>query len=759
MPIVHRRLLRGPAPAHCPPPRRAALTALTAAALLACAPLAARAQAAAALGSPPAATPLAEITNLVTRTERAVDAVPATVSVETAEQIEQRGARELKDLLRHEVDVTVRAAQPRFGLALGSIGRAGNEGINIRGLEGNQVLILVDGIRLPQRFEFGPFVTGRVDTLLLDGAQTVEVLRGPASAQFGSDGLAGALAVRTLEPQDLLRPGRDHGGFVRLGGTTLDDSHALTLAGAWRGGGWSALLLGSQRDGHESDNQGRNEAADTRRTAPNPLDYRQRGLLTKLRHQHSPAHEVGLTLEAVRRDTGVELLSARAAPPTPPATLAATAVIDLDARDAVTRDRASVEWTYDDVNAALVQRAEARLYVQDASTRQRAFEDRRTAADRSRDNRYRERLVGLDAQLQASVGGALPQRLSAGIDASRTQVSGVLDGVVPPAGEAFPLKPFPDTEFRLLGAFVQSEVEFGALTLIPALRFDRYELDPSPAGYLNPVASSSGQAFTPRLGVLWQLAHTLQAYGQWARGFRAPTPGQVNTRFENLSPPPGRRPYRSVANPDLRPERAQSFELGLRGRSADLRWQLAAFDNRYRDFISQEIVDASGAVDIFQFINLGAARVRGAEARLHWQPAPGWQLHAAAAHAHGHRERAGVRSPLETIEPARIGAGLRHERGAWQWRADVLHVRAKSAARARTPDLPNPYAPPAYTVVDVGASWKLHRDLTLHFNVDNLFDRTYWRWSDVRGIAATSAVLDAFTAPGRSVSVAARFEF
>jgi hemoglobin/transferrin/lactoferrin receptor protein len=766
--LTHRTPRRAPRaptpaaqPAATPPPRVAALTALAAAAaLLACAPLATRAQTAAAAPTPPAATPLAEIVNIVTRTERAVDAVPATVTVDTAEQIEQRGARDLKDLLRHEVDVTVRSMQPRFGLAIPGHGRGGNEGINIRGLEGNQVLILVDGIRLPQRFQFGhAFITGRVDYLLLDGAQTIEVLRGPASAQFGSDGLAGALSVRTVEPQDLLRPGRDHGGFARVGGTTLDDSRAFTVAGAWQGGGWSALLLGSHRQGHETDNQGRNEAADERRTAPNPLDYRQRGLLAKLRHQWTPAHQVGLTLETVRRHLEVEALSARAVPPTPPAVLPATAVIDLDARDRVARDRASLEWTYDDVNATLVQRAEARLYVQDASTRQHAWEDRHTAPDRTRDNRYRERLVGLSAQAQASVGGALPQRLSAGVDASQARVTGMRDGTVPPPGETFPRRAFPDTDYRLFGAFVQSEVEAGALTLIPALRFDRYELDASAEGFHLPVASTSGQALTPRLGALWQVTETLQAYGQWARGFRAPEPGQVNTGFHSPV-----RHYRSIGNPDLRPERAQSFELGLRGRSEGLRWQVAAYDNRYRNFIISERIRGNFTLAdpaIFQSINADRARIRGAEARLHWQAAPGWQFNAAAAYARGHLERAGVERPLDTIEPARFGAGLRHERGAWQWRADVLHVRAKSAARIAHPRPPAPpfFAPPGYTVVDVGASWRVHRDVTLHFNVENLFDQKYWRWSDVRGIPATSAVLDAFTAPGRSFNVAARIDF
>jgi hemoglobin/transferrin/lactoferrin receptor protein len=746
--------------ADSPLARVAALTTLAAAALLACAPLPARAQAAAAPAAPPAAVPLAEIVNIVTRTERAVDEVPATVTVDTAEQIEQRGARDLKDLLRNEVDVTVRAAQPRFGLAFPGIGRGGNEGINIRGLEGNQVLMLVDGIRVPQAFQFGPaFITGRADYLLLDGAHSVEILRGPASAQFGSDGLAGALAVRTFEPEDLLRPGRDRGGFARIGGTTLDDSLALTVAGAWRAGAWSALLLGSYRAGNETDNQGRDESADARRTAPNPLDYRQRGALAKLRHQLTPAHRVGLTLETVRRHLEVDVLSARAVRPPPPAVLPATAVVDLDARDRVARDRASVEWTYDDVNAALVQRAEARLYVQDASTRQRGWEDRFTAPDRTRDNRYRERVVGVIAQAQASVGGALPQRLSAGVDLSEARVTGMRDGTVPPRGETFPIRPFPDTDYRLAGAFVQSEVEVGALTLMPALRFDHYELDASPEGYPFRVASSSGQAFTPRLGALWRLTETLQVYGQWARGFRAPEPGQVNTGFDNVA-----MGYRSIANPDLRPERAQSFELGLRGRTPALRWQVAAYRNHYRDFISMEPISGRGTPadpTIFQFINLDRARIHGAEARLHWQPAPGWEIHAAAARARGELERGGVRRPLDTIEPARFAAGLRHERGAWQWRADVLHARAKSATRIDHPQPPAPpfFAPPAYTAVDVGASWRVHRDVTLHFNVENLFDRKYWRWSDVRGIPATSPVLDAFTAPGRSFNVAARIDF
>jgi hemoglobin/transferrin/lactoferrin receptor protein len=702
----------------------------------------------------PAATALPEITNTATRTERRVDAVPATVTVKPAAEVENRGARDLKDLFRHEVDLAVRAAAPRFTAAGSSTGRAGNEGLNVRGLEGNQVLVLVDGIRMPQAFSFGAFASGRLDTLAVEGASTVEVLRGPASTQFGSDGLAGAVALRTLEPTDLLKPGQTFGGFLRAFGSTVDESVGATGAAAWRQGALQTLMLASRREGHESDTQGRDASPDARRTAPNPLAYSHTSTLGKLRMAVAPQQQLGLTLEAVRRSVSSDVVSARSAPATP---LPATAVLGLAAQDVQNRGRASLEWKLDDLDAAFIQQAEAKLYSQLSRVRQRAFEDRNTAADRTRDGQYRESISGLSALASASLVAPVPQRLSAGIDASSSDIRAVRDGTVPPFGESFPNKPFPDTTYRLLGAFAQSELELGRFTLIPALRLDRYTLDPSQAGYTGgTVVKLSDQAATPRLGVVWRLSETLRPYAQWSQGFRAPTPEQVNNGFTNVA-----SGYRSIGNPTLQPERARSVEIGLRGRVGTLSWQLAAYDNRYRDFISQQQIGGSFTPTdpaVFQYINLDQARIRGGELRLRWAPAAGWQLHAAAAMAEGDSTRNGLEEPLITVEPAKLGLGLRHERGAWQWRADVQHVRAKAADRIPAAQPPT-FAPPAYTVLDLGATVKLLQRLTLHLNLDNALDETYWRWSDVRGVSASSAVLDHFTAPGRHVSLTARLDF
>lgn len=677
-----------------------------------------------------APTELPELTNTATRTERRVDETPATVSVHRL----PAGTRSLQDLLRQEVDVSVRAANPRFGLAAGATGRAGNEGLNIRGLEGNQVMLLVDGIRQPQSFSFGPFVTGRATLLNLEGSASAEILRGPASTSFGSDGLAGLLALRTLDAKDLLQPDQTFAARAQLSAHSGDNGLGLSLASAGRGDGWDWLLQASQRRSHEIETQGDNRAENSGRTAPDPLDRERQTLLGKLGLALNPTQRVQLTLEGVDQRDRWDVLSARSA-----------TVLRLDADDRSERQRASLAWSLDDLNAALVQQASVHVYHQRSTIRQRAFEDRTPAVDRSRDNRYEEELSGLSAQASSSQGS---HRFSAGLDASSNRISAWRDGVTPPAGESFPAKPFPDTDYRLIGAFAQAELNVGDLQAVPALRYESFRLRPSAQGYEGAIVNLSDSALSPRLGVMWKAAPGFVPYLQWAKGFKAPTPTQVNSAFAN--PVQG---YTSIGNPNLKAEKADSRELGLRGEAGAWRWQLAWFDNDYEDFISQELVGGTGAPGnplVFQSINLAEARLRGAEAKLDWLPAAGWKLGLSLAHTRGDTERNGQRSPLDQVEPTKLGLRVSQQRGDWHWEAALVHARAKAASRVAAA---TPFLTPAYTVLDLSAGWQINKTWSVQARVDNVGDTRYWRWSDARGLSATSASLDAFTAPGRQVGL------
>ncbi|WP_431259015.1 TonB-dependent hemoglobin/transferrin/lactoferrin family receptor [Roseateles chitinivorans] len=701
---------------------------------------------------------LGELTVSATRTERSVDAVPNTVTVKNRKQLDRRDARDLKDLLSDEVDLDVKAMTPRFTAAGASTGRSGNEGINIRGLEGNRVLMMVDGIRVPQSFAFGAFASGRADFVDLNSLASAEVLRGPTSTSYGSDGLAGALSLRTLSPEDLLVDGKTFAGFAKLTGMSVDDSKRASAAVAFGAGDWSSLVQATVQRGHETKNEGDKDAPNATRTKPNPTDVESNSVMAKLGYRVNANHRLMGTLEYRERKIDTNVLTAVTAPP-PTGNLASTAVLALDAHDKMERTRVSLEHRYEDLNAAWVQQVTTHLYVQDSETRQFSSEDRNTAVDRTRLGSYKERVIGLSSQAQTQLAS---QRLSYGIDISRNTIEGLRDGTVPPQGETFPNKPFPDTKYTLAGAFIQDEIEAGDFTIIPALRFEHYKLSPDGAGYTapagSPLVSLSDQAVTPRLGLIWRASPLVQPYVQWAKGFRAPTPDQVNNGFSNPA-----QMYRSIGNPDLKAEHADSVELGLRGKLAEtLRWQLSAYDNRYRDFISQEIVGGDGLTSplIFQYVNLADARIKGVEARFIWDLMPGLNLNASVAKSRGHSTENGVETPLDSVQPLRGKVGARYETGPWVVETTWLHSSGKKPSDVSTAGW---FTPKKYDVVDLGGAYRFDKTFSVSAYVTNLFDKKYWRWGDVTGVSvatpAAAAVIDSYTAPGRAFQVTLRADF
>ena len=175
---------------------------------------------------------VAPVTVVGTRTERRVDEVPASVTVITAETIETNLVTDIKDLIRFEPGVSVPTSPARFSAALSGAGRDGNSGFTIRGMGGNRVLIVQDGVRVPDGFAFGAQSVGRGGYNDLDLVKSVEILRGPASALYGSDGIAGAVSFTSKDPSDFIEAGRNFGARARVGYNSADE-------------GWTCLLYTS----------------------------------------------------------------------------------------------------------------------------------------------------------------------------------------------------------------------------------------------------------------------------------------------------------------------------------------------------------------------------------------------------------------------------------------------------------------------------------------------------------------------------------
>jgi len=685
-----------------------------------------------------------------TRTPITIDDAPVTISSKSDEEIADELATDIKDLVRFEPGVSVRRQPARFGAALGSTGRAGNEDFTIRGIGGNRVLIQVDGVRVPMGFSFGAQSVGRGDSVDIGLVKSVEILRGPASALYGSDGLAGAVSFTLSDPEDILK-GKQVAGLVRSQYASADDEFAHTAILAGRSGDISALVSYSRRDFNELDNRGTNDVLGANRTTPNPQDGHSNAATARIVWDPAGGHKVRLTGEYLDNALVTDLLSGRSA-----------TIDNLVARDTGKRWRVAGDWIWE--GEGTLEMARVSAYWQSAKDRQFTQEDRTPLADRTRLNTFDNRVYGLSAEGRAAFAtGPLQHKLVFGADASWTRQQGVRGGTVPPAGEVFPSSAFPVTDYVLTGLFLGDEISVGPLTLFPALRFDHYKLTPRADPLLPPnfaTTSQSGERVSPKMGAVLKLTEEVRLFANYAQGFRAPEPSQVNQFFENLG-----QGYTSRPNADLGPERSESIEGGIRFVSEAVSLSATAFSARYKDFISQEVVGGGftpANPAIFQFINLDRVKVEGAEARMDLRGTNGITGQLAISYARGDviDPAAGTRVPLATVDPLKLVAGIgwRDKAGRFGGQMIATHSARKSDERSTGVCTPSCFRPGAFTILDATAFVNLG-PVTLRGGVFNLTNAKYAWWSDVRGLASTTTIADAFTQPGRNGSVSLTYRF
>lgn len=175
----------------------------------------------------------------------AVNDLPASVTVISNEELQNRQTRIVSDVLRDVPGVAVSRT--------GAIG--GLTHIRVRGTESNHVLVLIDGIEASDPYN-GEYDFG---TLIADEAARVEVLRGQQSSLYGSDAIGGVIQYITLTGRDA--PGfsaRAEGGSfgtisggARFAGFTDTFDYALS-ASAYDTDGYATARFGTRDVGSTS---------------------------------------------------------------------------------------------------------------------------------------------------------------------------------------------------------------------------------------------------------------------------------------------------------------------------------------------------------------------------------------------------------------------------------------------------------------------------------------------------------------------------
>ena len=696
------------------------------------------------------------VTVTATLSPAPVQDTPGMVSIIDDEAIEERLVQDFADLVKYEPGVYVENNVTRLGL----------NGFNIRGIGGNRVLTQVDGVQTAEQFAFGPFSIHQAG-LDVDALKSVEIVRSANSALYGSDALGGVVSLFTKDPADYLG-----GRSFHLGAKTTWDGRAgevsaqvALAAGTDRVQG---SLFASVNRGHEIGNRGTVAATDDTRTVPNPQDVAGSQLLAKLVATPSPGNMLRTTAEVYDTRVETEWFSDRAR-------IAFGNLrydtLDSDALDTQSRLRVSLDHT---LAGRGLDHVFWSIHGQANDTSQIIDRERLTLVDGALvptlrhgtldyeqvgyggSLQIREQLAGPRDGVLLTAGGSLTSdRFDILRDRTETRAG---SGEPVPTDLIFPTKYFPASSVAEAGAYLQAEFLLGRITLVPGLRYDRFTLDadqhdPVYLAGLNPEAVDFGDAaLSPKVGGTLRLNDTLTLHGQYAAGFRAPPYSAINTGFTSL-----RGGYTTLPNPDLRAERSDNLELGVRAGFDRASMGATVFSNWYDGFIELKTLGENPTNRLLEFRseNLEAARISGLELRAEARLGAGVTLRGSYARIAGVEivqdattPAIAESTPLGSVAPNEGVVGFRYAGPSGRWGQELSVRLVESAAGRHDEDW---FEPDGYAVVDLVGFLSPAESLTLRFGLLNLTNAKYFEWWNVRGRNANDPVIDRYSSPGASV--------
>ncbi len=704
-----------------------------------------------------------------TRSERSIDEVAASVSLRTSEDIERELARDIADLVRFEPGVTVGGTGSRFGLG----------GFNIRGIEGNRVLTLVDGVRVSDEFSFGPFLSARRDFVDIDSLSRAEIARGPISSLYGSDALGGVVAFTTKRPRDYLTEGDDTHLGAKLGYSSADSSVVGSITAAVGFDGVSALLLYTYRDGDETETSGGAGGFGPGREDADPQSIDTGNLVAKVAITLAEGHVLHLGIDGYENETNTKIFSDYG-------TVArGTLVNSRDAKDEKDRTRYSITYEHTG-NSVFADDASLTIYQQESETQQLTLESRtppgRANQFRRRDSIFEQEINGAVLQVGKAfdMSGAT-HFVTYGVDYYETDNESMRDGgssdaaTGAPIFEFFPLptRDFPSTEVTQLAFFLQDEIDLlgGRLLLSPGFRYDRYDADVTAdaiyrsgnPGIPDPVDFDDSEV-TAKIGVVYKINDDVSLFAQYSEGFRAPPYDDVNVGFTNFI-----GGYKTISNPNLKSETSEGWELGLRFQGEYGFITINAFKNEYENFIESLTIapqfaptfgiDPSDGLLTFQSVNLSEVEIDGVELSAELDlgyvfGAEGLTFKAAIAYADGENKTSS--EAINSIEPLTAVLGFGYDAGSGKWGGDLVWTLVEGKDDSDI-DSGNPrISTSGYGTLDLMGYYNFSGKISLNLGIFNITDKNYIRWADTVSIGNDAS--ERFAQPGVNASATVRIQ-
>ncbi|MDB9312294.1 TonB-dependent receptor [Spirulina sp. CS-785/01] len=600
------------------------------------------------------------------------------------EQIEQQGARTIRETLRFLPGI----------LGDGTTGTEVNglSGQFIRGSNSSQVLILLDG-RPINALGFGGFDLSEITT---DVIERVEVLPGGGSTLYGSDAIGGIINIITRRPSD------EFSGQVGVEvGSYGYNEQNLELSDSFGDFGY---FLNYNRVAAENEYDYTIEGV-TRTRENNDTEYN--NLAVRLEQEIGDRALLRFTSFYLPKEQGLPGGVPVADPPFGQGFFNSLTDNNRKFTDQVLNDLSLEVDLGEDGNSVLTARFfldylnirfDNRTEVTETLSFTPPFQLQRTEPDQQR---FETEQRSLGFQVQHNWQITPNQNIVYGFDYRNTNVNNLTQNL---------------TTNKIRTNF-NDEISQGAL-------FAQYAIDPVPAwtvvlGLRQEFSSLiNGSVTSPSIGTKIQASDSTIFRANYIRNFRTPT---VANLF-NANPT-------NIGNPDLDPERGNSFDIGIDqaiGNAALLR--LTYYNNTISDLIAFKRISPpeNGVSGTWQ--NLGKVRSQGLEASVNVQPAPnvffsiGYTLNEPEILKSVNPEEEGQELRFAGADKLNLGVWYENQYG---WYAGLLMNSLGSYPTNNT----NTEFLPGYTTFDARLRAPITPDLTVEAGVRNLFDQRYQLFS------------------------------
>lgn len=534
-----------------------------------------------------------EVVVTATRTENDVKKVPASTQVITQEDIKRGGATSVRNALSMYANIFQKSKV-----------RGGGHDIIIRGMETKHSLVMVNGRRISNEADANGLGNAMsLDRININDVEKIEIVRGPSSALYGSEAMGGVLNIIT-------KPSKEQTLLTGLEHTSEDTSH-WWHADTGRIGNFSMTLDARFNKINRSmlDTATESDPYGTAQTYNASLNYYVND------HSYVNAY-MDYYSQHLKTDTGTPVMKPiTLTTSSGKMSLSGQAMLEGTGSKAYKQKNYGISWNgKTDKNDWQIQAYMSKFNWSTTSSTKvlgsippagmegmfNYLLQKKNTYDFNHDEHNMWAIEGRDS-LRVND----HHRVTFGAEYVKDKVAGTGLGSngdgVHSITENGKTKSSSEKTLSSYAAYLQDEIEYGKWFIVPAIRYDHH--------------SAYGSHTSPKIGVTYNATDHFRIKANYGDGFKAPSVSQL---YYDLDMEMGRGNWvHLTGNPNLKPEKSKSWDLGVEVEFGKGYGSLTYFDNDVDNLIASipKGKDSNGH-KLHRYENVNKARIKGLENTL-----------------------------------------------------------------------------------------------------------------------------------------------